>query len=500
MGVIKKQGIKTTAIIYVGALVGYVNSMVLFPQYLGKEYYGLLQTLLSATLILAQFARIGLPNLTIKFFPKFRADGQGHNGFFMFITAMSAIGLILFIGAYLLIEDTFVGWFAEKSPLFVQYSYLLFPLTICYVFFDTYSAYSRSILKAFVPSLIREVLVRVLITICILFYVLQLVELTGFLHLVTLIYGVIVLVLVVYFKYLKQLNFKWKKSFITKPFAKEMTNFTSYAFLGGSAAMLINRIDVIMISSITGLQNAAVYAVAGSISTILYIPTRALNQISEPVISRAWKEKNMLEIKSVYQKTSIVQFLAGVFAFLGIWANIDNIFALILPDYAEGKYVILFISLAKLFDMITGCNSAIIANSKHYRFILYSNVCLVFIAIATNLLLIPKYGIVGAAIATAISVFLFNFAKLVFILIKVKIHPFTLKTVVLLMIVAVVYLSCLLIPSFNQEDSLIHLMLDILVRSVYISITFGGLVYFLNINEQINDIINGILKKVGLKS
>lgn len=490
MGVIKSQGIKTTAIIYLGSVVGYINSMVLFPNFLGKEYYGLLQTLLSASLILAQFARVGLPNLTIKFFPRFKTEDRVHNGFLLFITTVAIVSSVVFIGAYLLIEDWFVGLYSANSPLFVDFAYLLFPLTIAYLFYDTYAAYSRSILKAFVPSLIREVFIRLCITAAIGAYIFGLVQLDGFLHTIALIYGLAVLSLMIYFKYLRQLSFKANWEFITKPFAKEMTNFSLFAFLGGSAAMLINRIDVLMISSMLNLSNTGVYAVAASISTILYIPTRALNQISEPVISRAWKENDMDEIKHVYQQTSIIQFLAGVFAFLGIWCNIDDIFALALPDFAEGKYVILFIGGAKLFDMITGCNSAIIANSKHYRFILYSNLCLVFIAIASNYLLIPMYGIVGAGIATALSVLLFNMAKLLFIYAKVQIQPFTPNTLKLLGVVGLTYAIQLLSPSFDI------LLIDMLIRSVIITIVFGGLVYFLKISDQVNGVVDGVLKKV----
>ena len=65
MGVIQRQGIKSSVVIYFGLIIGYLNSTILFPTFLGKEYYGLLQTILAATLILVQFVKLGSNNIII---------------------------------------------------------------------------------------------------------------------------------------------------------------------------------------------------------------------------------------------------------------------------------------------------------------------------------------------------------------------------------------------------------------------------------------------------
>ena len=73
--------------------------------------------------------------------------------------------------------------------------------------------------------------------------------------------------------------------------------------------------------------------------------------------------------------------------------------------------------------MACGVNGAIIVNSDYYKFDLYTNLFLLIVTIITNIILIPIYGIDGAAMATAISLLLFNFIRVILIYVKMKIHP-----------------------------------------------------------------------------
>jgi len=59
------------------------------------------------------------------------------------------------------------------------------------------------------------------------------------------------------------------------------------------------------------------------------------------------------------------------------------------------------------------------------------------VAIGANMLFIPMYGLTGAALATAMSVFLINTIRFFFLLIVMKIQPFSLNTLKALLAFAV---------------------------------------------------------------
>src|SRR5690606_10898250 len=111
---------------------------------------------------------------------------------------------------------------------------------------------------------------------------------------------------------------------------------------------------------------------------------------------------------SVYRKSCINQLLIGLLLFIGIWANIDNIFKMLPAGFEVGKYVILFISLGYLIEMSTGLNGVILSTSKYYKYDSYFFIALIFITITSNYFLIPIWGITGSAIASALTLLFFN--------------------------------------------------------------------------------------------
>ena len=108
--------------------------------------------------------------------------------------------------------------------------------------------------------------------------------------------------------------------------------------------------------------------------------------------------------------------------------------------------MVLCIGLAQLFNGATGVNGAIIINSKYYKYDLYTNFLLVVITLISNYLMIPKYGINGAAMATALSVLLFNLIRLILIKLKMNLQPFSLKTLYTVLILIAIYGVSLYLP------------------------------------------------------
>ncbi len=63
----------------------------------------------------------------------------------------------------------------------------------------------------------------------------------------------------------------------------------------------------------------------------------------------------------------------------------------------------LFIGLGRMVDLVTGINGTILGTSPKYKYELYFSVTLAILTVVTNYMLIPQYGINGAAFATFLS-------------------------------------------------------------------------------------------------
>lgn len=175
-----------------------------------------------------------------------------------------------------------------------------------------------------------------------------------------------------------------------------------------------------------------------------------------------------------------------------IWLNVDSLFELLPTEYTQAKYVLLFICLAKLFEISIGINGIIINFSKYYKLIFYINILLILLLIVTDYLLIPIMGIVGAALATLISTLIVLSIYLIVLYKNYKLLPFTNKSFLILIISIIIYFIVNLIPDFN------HIILNVGTRSFIILILFFPSVYVLNISLEFNKLIVSTFQYLGI--
>jgi O-antigen/teichoic acid export membrane protein len=66
-------------------------------------------------------------------------------------------------------------------------------------------------------------------------------------------------------------------------------------------------------------------------------------------------------------------------------------------------------------------------------------VLLVVIAVVLNAIFIPIYGIIGSAFATLLSITIYSLAKLLFVVKRLHLYPFTKQTVTSLVVTFIIY-------------------------------------------------------------
>ena len=150
---------------------------------------------------------------------------------------------------------------------------------------------------------------------------------------------------------------------------------------------------------------------------------------------------------------------------LCIFLNCKELYQLIPQEYSGGIAVVFLIGLSKFYDLILGNNTAIILNTKYYRWFLFFSIVLIAMMIVLYMFLIPIYGIVGAALATLIAVIIYNTIKLLFVFWKMNLFPFTIKTVYSFGIISFVFLL------FYFWDFQFHPILNIVFKSILTFLT-----------------------------
>jgi len=480
LGVIQKQSISGTIYSYLGVLLGFITVGWLFPRILSTGQVGLLRILVSYSVLFAQFASLGINSVSVKLFPYFRNSEKKHHGFLGIALLVSLAGFILSTGIYLLLKPLFIFQASEKSSLFITYFYYVVPLILFTLLFSIFDTYYRVLYNAVKGIVYKEVVQRLLILTAILLYFFKLIDFQWLVILYILAFISPSLFLMGTLIRDKLFFIKPDFDFIDKKMAREMLNVAFFGILASFSGVLVLNIDVIMVNHYLGLGEAGIYTIAFFFGTLILVPMRTMGKISSVVIADAWKIDDRKTIMQIYRKSSISLSVIGFLLFIGIWGNLGNIFQIVGKDYTAGKYVILFIGLANLSDLFLGVSPHIILNSKHYRWLSYLLFVFAILLVVTNILLIPRYGIAGAALASLVSKYIYNSLKFLFLYKKFHFQPFNYKHLEIILFAAISWYLSTFIPVLS------HFLIDLIVRSLFISVVFLVPVYFFKVSEDIN--------------
>lgn len=490
MGIIQRQSISGTIYSYVGVILGFITTALLFTHFFTTEEVGLFRILVSYSILFAQFAGLGINTITVKLFPYFRNEGKNHHGYLGLALIVSLVGLVLAILAYLLFKPLILDNAKDGSQLFTSYFYYVIPLIVFTLLFNVFDTYYRVLYNAVKGIIYKEVIQRTLVLAVIIPFYFEVFDFhqTVILYTLALISpGVLLFASLVYNR---KLHIKPDLSIIDKNFAKDMVKIGFFGIVASFSGVLVMTIDSIMVERIMGLSATGIYSITFFFGTLILVPMRTMGKISSVVISDAWKNNDIAVINNIYKKSSISLSIVGLLLLIGIWGNIDNVFHIITNEYLPGKYVILIIGLANLTDIAMGVSPHIIVNSKYYRYLSYFLLIFAVLIVVSNILLIPIYGIIGAAIATLISKLIYNCIKFIFLYRKFRLQPFTWKIVLLYLIGITVYSISLLIPVMSNY------LVDIIVRSSIIGVLFIIPVYYFKISEDINNKIEVIFERL----
>ena len=503
MGIVKNQSIKNSLFFYTGIAFGAFSTIILYPNVFNvyPEHLGLLQVIVAYSTMISAFSLLGTPKTLIRFFPRVKNQNQLISLSFL----IPSIGFLLVLVLYLLFKHNFLDFIKPNSDdldelktfsLLKLNFHLVFFLVAFISFFEVFCSLSYSILNSTFPIFLKEIFLKGMNVILLFLHWFNYIDFPTFLKLYIALYlgMTIFLSINVFRKYTYKLTFSFNEIQ-----SKELVVYGLYVLAGGASAILVSKVDMVMIGKLIGYKEVAFYTVAYFIGNVVRVPARAIGSICMPLVARAWGNDDLVAIKDIYVKSAINQLILGGLIFLGVWLNIDDALSLFPAKFQGGRLVVFFIAFSQLFNVSTGVNGLIIANSKYYRFDLYSNFMLLCFTLFTNFIFIPStsplaaydiVGINGAAFATLLSVFFFNTIKMMFMYWKMGIQPFSIKTLYTVFLLSIIYYLSFYIPVTE------NVYFNFLWRSFCVLLLFIPAMYLLNLSKDINQVILDITKKI----
>lgn len=489
MGTIQKKSIQSSAIILFGFGIGAINLLIINPKVLSPEQFGLTRIITDAGLTLATLCTLGTLPVVYKFFPFYKTHLDKQKNDLPYITGVICLlGLVIMCFIGYLAKDVIVRKFSEKSPLFVEYSYLVYPYCILILFFMWLESFAISMHKSLLSNALRELAPRLFFTLILLLIGFKFIDDKTFYSLFSISFLIPALILFFALRISGCLPFVHQVSPVTKRLGAKMTNFGMFVFGAQFLNLLSRTVDTFILSakSDRGLIDTAIFTLATYVVTLMEVPQRSITSVATPILAEAWKNKDLNLIKRIYRKSASNLLIIGIIMFALIWLNLHNIGGFLGKNFNGIETVILFMGIGKLIDLGTGANSQIIGTSSFWKVDFTTNVIYTFVALPLNYFLISKFGLMGAAYSTLISLTFYNAMRFGFLWFKFDMQPYRIKDLTVIIIAVVCIILVYLIPKTENY------IIDAMIRTGLFMITFIPSIYFSNISEEINEFINKI--------
>jgi O-antigen/teichoic acid export membrane protein len=152
-----------------------------------------------------------------------------------------------------------------------------------------------------------------------------------------------------------------------------------------------------------GLYNAALPTAA-----LILLPHRAIGSLALSSFSEL-KERDSKSIQASMQTATrwVFSFVFPTFLILLLFSE-QALLILFGSQYGAASAALSVLAIGYLFDALAGRVGSFLQSEGYTQYILYNNIASLVLNLALNIVLIPVYGIIGAAIATASSYALTN--------------------------------------------------------------------------------------------
>ena len=370
--------------------------IVLLTRYLGPEKFGLLSYVQAYVSIGVAIAALGLDQIVTREIVKKPEARDSVLGTTFCITLLSSAIVILF--------SISLAYFSEDKETAILISILSFTILFATFGFLIDAYFQAKVLSKY--AVYSNTVVNILSSFIKIYLILIKVDLIYFIY-ALLLDGIFMTIGYIYIYKAQNLSIKdWR---FDKELARRLIKLSLPLVFIAITAYIYTRTDLIMIKHILGNKVAGEYAAALRVSELFFfIPSVIAMSIFPKIVSL--KDKNYHHYLNLLENLYRVVFWLGLIVAISISFFSQGIVNLLFGDsYIKSAQILRILSFSIIFISINAVFVKFLYAENYEKKYLYKNLLGVIVNISLNYLLIKSYGVIGAAYATLITLFVINY-------------------------------------------------------------------------------------------
>ena len=174
----------------------------------------------------------------------------------------------------------------------------------------------------------------------------------------------------------------------------------------------INALPALYLGAVGTATDVANLRAVAPIATVALAASTAFAVLYLPTVTRMWERGDHQGVRISYWRTALWVALASFPALLMSTAYAGPTTVTLLGErYASSAPLLAICGVGYFFQSASGFSAQILTVAGRRRYLFWTNVLTMAIGVATSMILIPKYGALGAAWVTAITLIVNNLLR-----------------------------------------------------------------------------------------
>ena len=412
-----KEIFKGSFVIFIFKILGAISLFsiyIMIPRYYGVETFGIFNLIFALLMIGTVISRIGLDIYVIRIIPTLKNEQKKISLFLkavlkiLFITSLMVTLLIFFISN---IIDQYLFKSIDASAYLTVLALMILPYTFFNVLVEVFRGLDDIKIYSFFRNLSQNGSIALLLAISIFFSLNY--------HPVYILFtaiGIITISLIfVLYKFLKKRNITIFKD---GQYNENILKHSYPMFLTASIMFIMGYIDSFMISYYLNEYQVGIYGACISLSMIITFIPMAIGSYISPKVSQAYANNDKQKVKDIFNDSLKLIATTTVPVFLIILYFSNYFLGLFGTTFTVATSTLLIVSIGFLSESLCGPVGFILNMTDNQHIFMKILIIALLMNIIFNALLIPIYGINGAAIALLLSMLFWTISSLAILKVK----------------------------------------------------------------------------------
>lgn len=394
---------------FFSVLIGYVFFLIL-ARWLGADGVGIFSTAWTILMIGAVLGKLGFDTSIIKFIAGSMGKGNSHHVKPIYKSSLLIVGTAAIIVAgilFLFAPQISELFFKSGNYVLIVRIVAISVIPLCILNINAESLKALKNITAF--SIFQNS--SIYLVIILIMFIMSRYGISNKTSIYSLSAGVFILMALSFIVILVNIRKKTQRGTGSDPYQFKLKKTLSTSLpmmLTNSLFLIMSWMDILMLSAFKNESDVGIYNTSLKISAVISIALIAINSIALPKYAELYERKDKVGFRKVVKQTSFINFSLSFPVFLFILLMPNFLLGIFGPEFIAGKMSLIILSIGQIFSAFSGSTIHVLNMTGKENAAKNILITTALLNLVLNYILVPKYGINGAAIATAISTVLWN--------------------------------------------------------------------------------------------